>query len=400
MTKLLNFLIYILILSLPLGQLGKLPFVGNGVNIYIQDILTFVVLIVWLLHTFLSKKQIKVPFLGFLISIFAGVGLISLISGSGWLSGSEFLVSGLYWLRWVLYGSIFFVVHNQASQLKDFKNTIINLLILSGIILAVAGFIQLALVPDFGHMAVTAGWDPHKNRLLSTFFDPNFTGAYLVLTLNLVLSKFLLRPRLFVKSNLTTGLVGAILLVALALTFSRSAWLMFAVSIFVFGLLRSRKLVLSALLVFLLAYLVVPRVQTRIAGGVDPDDSARLRFVSWGRTLEIANEHPLLGVGFNAYRYAQQRHGFFDWNVSTGGHSGAGADSSLLFVLATTGIFGLVLYCTLLLQAGLQAFSKKHCVSGMVVLVSLAGLLVESNFINSLFYSPIVIWWWILLGLL
>ena len=119
---------------------------------------------------------------------------------------------------------------------------------------------------------------------------------------------------------------------------------MFAVSIFLFGIIRSRKLLFLSLIVGFLAYFMIPRIQTRVAGITDPDDSAKLRFVSWERTFTIAKDHLLLGVGFNNFRSTQEDYGFFDYNIPEGGRAGAGSDSSLLLILATTGLIGFVLY--------------------------------------------------------
>jgi O-antigen ligase len=195
-----------------------------------------------------------------------------------------------------------------------------------------------------------------------------------------------------------------VVFVALILTFSRSAWLMFAVSVGVMGVLKSRRLLILALVSLLAAYALVPRVQTRVAGGVDPDDSARARITSWAATLKIVKDYPVIGVGFNAFRYAQARYGFFDFQAPLGGRAGAGSDSSLLLVLATTGVVGLGAFLLL----GVRAIGEIGGIGGirgtggeipLAVLASAAGLLVESNFINSLFYPWIMIWVWTMLAL-
>jgi putative inorganic carbon (HCO3(-)) transporter len=274
--------------------------------------------------------------------------------------------------------------------------------------LALAGFVQLAVLPDFTKLDPSLGWDPHKNRLASTFMDPNFCGAYLVLTLVLIFSRIL---RTGDRGNQgergLLGVLGTLVFVALILTFSRSAWLMFAVAMGVLGILKSKKLLILALVAFLAAYALVPRVQTRVAGGVDPDDSASARIVSWKATLEIVKEHPLIGVGFNAFRYAQVRQGFFGFKDPLGGRAGAGSDSSLLLVLATTGVVGLAAFILLGIGGireiggirGIWIIGNTGRGLDLALVAGLAGLLVESNFINSLFYPWIMIWMWTMLGI-
>ena len=93
--------------------------------------------------------------------------------------------------------------------------------------------------------------------------------------------------------------------VCLFLTFSRSTWAMVAVMVFIYGVFKSRKILLLSLVLGFLAYFAVPRVQTRISGITDPADSAQFRLVSWKNTLEIAKDNLFLGVGVNSFRYAQ-----------------------------------------------------------------------------------------------
>lgn len=391
--KLVKLLFYLLLITLPLGQLGRIPIAGGNVNLYFPDILIPVIIFVWLGYALAIRKKLDLPPLSNFIFLFGFVALISLINGKRFIGTGEFLVSSMYLIRWVMYAGIYFVVWDLPEA--D-KKRIVSLLIFSGVVLALAGFVQLVVLPDFTTLDPSLGWDPHRNRLASTFFDPNFSGAYLVLTLTLIISRMLLgSPSLKLRGVFE----GAVVFGALILTFSRSAWLMFAVSIGVLGVLKSRKLVILALVTFLAAYALVPRVQTRIAGGVDPDDSARARIVSWKDTLEIVQDSPLIGVGFNAFRYAQERHGLFGFRDPLGGRAGAGSDSSLLLVLATTGVVGLACFLLLGFRALWPVWTGGLNPVSLAVLAGFAGLLVGSNFINSLFYPWIMVWMWSMLAI-
>jgi len=393
--KLVKLLFYLLLITLPLGQLGRLPFGGEYINLYLPDILIPVLIFVWLGYTLAIRKKLELPPLTDFIFLFGFIALISLVNGKRFIGMGEFTVSAMYLIRWALYAGVYFVAWDLVRGRPNIKYSILNILILSGVVLALAGFLQLVVLPDFTTLDPSLGWDPHKNRLASTFFDPNFSGAYLVLTLALLFS------RILYDEKVVWGLLGTVVFVALVLTFSRSAWLMFAVSMGVMGVLKSKKLLVLALVAFLAAYALVPRVQTRVAGGVDPDDSARARIVSWKDTLEIVRENPWIGVGFNTFRYAQARYDFFGFRDPLGGRAGAGSDSSLLLVLATTGMVGLAAFLLLGFKAlwPLAHFSggKRYGVN-LAVLAGFAGLLAESNFINSLFYPWVMIWVWSMLA--
>jgi O-antigen ligase len=227
-------------------------------------------------------------------------------------------------------------------------------------------------------------WDPHKNRLASTFFDPNFTGAYLVICATLLFKYLHKKRRLALLSLL-------ILILGIFLTFSRSSWAMFAFVILVYGLFRYRWLLLASLLLGFSAYFFVPRVQTRLSGATDPADSAHFRIISWNNTWTIAKDNLLTGVGFNAFRYSQRDYGFLDVD-NFNKHSGAGSDSSLLFVLVTTGVFGLVVFL-----CGFTEIFKTSGDNRLLLLAVVGGLFLHSLFVNSLFFPQIMFLWLILL---
>jgi len=387
--KFIKIILVLLFLSLPLGQFGRLPFLQGSFNFYLQDLAVFILVVSGFSYLIVKGKLRKslIDTIFFAGLVFVVWALITLIYNSQWLNIDQNLLGFSYWARFLLYFAVYFVLCRLYSvDGKDLKEFLISLTIISGLIIAVAGFIQLALLPDLSVLWLS-GYDPHRNRLVSTFLDPNFTGAFLVLTLNLVFSRFTFR-------SLRQYFFVAVLLIALILTFSRSAWLMFTISIFLFGIFRSRKLLFLSLLVGFLAYFLIPRIQTRVAGITDPDDSAKLRFVSWGRTLTIAKDHLGLGVGFNNFRASQEEYGFFDYNIPEGGRAGGGSDSSLLLVLATTGLIGFFLYAVFYLSivgASLSAAAKGESLA-LGLFISMIGLLLESNFINSLFFTPILLW--------
>jgi len=160
---------------------------------------------------------------------------------------------------------------------------------------------------------------------------------------------------------------------------------MLGVAVLLYGLARSKKLVILALFIALMAYLAVPRIQTRLTGITDPADSAHYRLISWQNTLNIARDNLFLGVGYNAFKEAQIRYGYITPDTINE-HSAAGSDSSLLLVLATTGIFGLIVFLVGLL---LPILKLRNVFSVLVIIPLILG----SNFVNSLFYPPIMFLW-------
>jgi len=394
--KFLKLLLILLILSSPLGQLGRLPIGDSSTGIYVSDILLGFFNIAALLYFLVIRRRLQVNMVTLLGFAFLVWALVTWLLGTSVLSGTQSLISVFYLVRLFLVVLFFALVWSLKKLSPAVTSSLTNWLVFSGWILAIAGFVQLVIFPDFGRLDPALGWDPHYFRLNSTFFDPNFTGAYLVICFSLVLSKIK-------KQTWFWYLVALTLIVAIVLTFSRSAWLMLAIVIFIYGLFESRLVLLVSLLVAFGAYFAVPRVQTRLSGITDPADSAQFRLISWRQGLILSSKNRITGVGFNSLRYAREASEFYEYRPGLSTHSGAGFDSSLLTVLATTGIPGLLLFLLFLgsifigIMRGTVGNEKKYF--QLLVASQFLALLVESNFINSLFYAPIMVLEFSILGL-
>ena len=107
-----------------------------------------------------------------------------------------------------------------------------------------------------------------------------------------------------------------------------------------------------------------------MAGDLFRQETAIARVESWVSAIQIWRENPVLGVGFNMYRYVD----------GETGRAGAGVDNSFLFVLATTGIIGLLAYLNM----------WRTIIKGKYAIV--AVLFTHAMFNNALFY-PWVMWW-------
>jgi O-antigen ligase len=107
--------------------------------------------------------------------------------------------------------------------------------------------------------------------------------------------------------------------------------------------------------------------------------------------IALVSESPIIGVGFNAYRYALVEYDLRDEVVQTS-NADAGTDNSYLFVLATTGIIGLLIFLDFWFNI------LKRVYFAPVVFASVVGLLVNTLFINSIFFSPIMAWIFLLVG--
>lgn len=386
-------LLAILLLT-PLGQLGRIPFILENTYIYPNDLLIPLVLVTWLIYRLTIRRTLFLPKLTWPILIVLVVSGISLLAAKSQLSNQEFIVSSLYLVRLVLYLSLYFITWDVVRERKNWHFWKVALLV-TAFLVALTGFVQFVLVPDFS-FAAQYGWDPHQGRLLGTFFDPNFIGGFLSLALALTLS--ILGRETRYKWTLTT--LAVTLFVAIILTFSRSSYLALAGVILVIGIFRSRWLLILGVIAFASALVLVPRIQERLTEGIDPGESASFRLTSWGNALSVWETSPVIGVGYNTYRYAQDRLGLVPLEQS--GNAGAGSDSSALFILATTGVVGVAAWSYLILAMIRLSWRnmRRGGQFGLAILAGGAALALHSQFVNSFFFIWIMAWWWMTVGLM
>lgn len=404
----------IFLFFLPLGSLSRLP-IGD-VAFTVNDVILPVMIGLWLLYILVIQKRVVLPPRTMLIVGFAFWAFITLLFSLRFLGMAQFLISGLYWVRWVEYAFVFFIgywLFTQGEEAKATMRTTVKMLLWGQLMFVLAGFLQFALFPNFSKF-VQHGWDPHYYRLLSTFLDPNFAGIFIVLGMVLFGAFFLLKEETILptKTSKSVSYVYVLLaLVAVVLTFSRSSYLGFAVAVGCIGLLKSRAVLFVMAFVGIASFVFIPRVQTRVIGAFSFDETVMARLSQYELTLGIIEKDPVFGVGFNTFRYAQEDAGYFrdDRGVSfEGGHAGAGSDSSLLFILVTTGVPGLLLYLAMwgaFLKDAFRAYITRSNTTlvralGLVIVVSQLALMAHTQFVNSMFYPWIMAWMWILLALM
>lgn len=393
--KLVELLFLLTILTFALGVLGRIE-ISPGVAVLLSDILIPGLVLTWLAVSLSVRRKIFLPPLSRPTLLFVLSALLSLLLSLKQFSRSEVFASSLFLIRWVEYVFLYIIGFDLITHLKDRKNLYSNLLIFVGFIVALAGFLQLQIIPDFSQLAQEGGWDPHQGRVLSTFFDPNFVGMFFILSLILLVCKLFKTKDILWKVVLS--LVGFLIFVALLLTSSRSSYLAFVSSFGFLGVIRIRKLLPVLLIMLLISYFAVPQVSERITQLVEGDLSSRARILSWTNAFEVVRQNPVFGVGFNTYRFAQQQYGLIDF-AEAEKHSASGTDSSILLVLATTGIVGLSIFAILFIRLFLLSWFRRKDVYSLALLVSLIALAVHSQFVNSLFFPQIMGWLWVLSAL-
>ncbi len=354
----------LLFISFTLGNLYHFSFFSPQVRVSFLDISVIILTLVSI--TGYKGRIINKP-----VAIFAAVSLFSLILATRYGPSSQ-IIGGFYWLRWVMYASLplFFTRSLSPSSLR-------RLIIVLALVIISVSWLQYFIFPDIRPWSYL-GWDLHYYRVVGSFLDPGFTGLLLVFTIIYLT----LHPFLAVQYS---SLLWGLNYLALAFTYSRSSYLAFLVAMaYIARLNRSLKFFTLILLLFTLTIFWLPRSPDGEGVKLERINSIQARIDSWRHGLIIWRDHPMFGVGFNVYRYAQKEYNFITAKSWQQTHAGAGVDSSLLFVAATTGIIGLAAY--------LYYLNFLFSFSSPLLRASLLAALFHSLFLNSLFYPFVFVW--------
>ena len=374
-----------LLLLIP-GLLARVS-VGNA-GFLPSDLLLPVFSAFWLGQKLLVTRKIKLPSFWKPGVAFLAIALISFILGAYDLSFKEQVLSFSYWIRFaslLVFGFAAYDYYGQTQEARTFFGKRL-LWILATVILL--GFIQFYLIPDISTWSTEGGWDPHTGRLLGTWMDPNFVAGLLSFCLPLMIGLW------YRSKNKLLGLLILISFFALFLTFSRSGLLAAVTGLGIFFLLRDPKIILLGILILTLGVSVNQRAQKRFiefTGTISSvllqdtdeiDPTAKLRFKSWRDSFALYQKYPVLGIGFNTYRYRAAEEGIVDEKYFSAG----GADSTLLTILVTTGTLGALAFAWLWFHLIFQHLQRFRNPISLGLASGICALFVHSVFVNSLLF--------------
>jgi hypothetical protein len=315
-----------------------------------------------------------------------------LIAEASWFL-SVFLFRDLY----VLYGLFYFVrliayflfyiyVWNIVKNSQNIKNRLINFLLSISLISAFFGWIQYFIFPSIKPLFVY-GWDDHLFRLVGTFLDPAFIGIIIVFgLLTSIIRMIEVKEKKYI-------IASGFLIMSLAFTYSRASYLAFFAGLLVIlWHFKKLKYFLIGVTGFFLIMLILPTSGNRILS-FTRQFSAVNRLENYKETIEIFKSSPLFGVGYDNLCLAKEKtDGYFNYFS----HACSGSDSSLLLILATTGITGFIIFVYALWH---MALSLKNSSNFLLISSTFVALLIHSLFTNSLFYPVVLGWMAILLAI-
>ena len=312
-----------------------------------------------------APRTLAVPVVVKAIAPFVvAVALAQIVSISAMASAKQ----GLRIIEWFVILPLLLMVFRPTPRWWNFASV---MLLLIPCFFALDGLVEVALqgrslthmmginvpLPEGDQQQIRHTFDI-SGRAGSTFGGAQGLAMYLVMSMSVILAHVLRPPSPGMRMLALAS--AAICTAGLAATHSRGGLLGAMVLVTVLTLaLRPRWIrVFLTLLVFAacsltLALALMPQWDGTLAGLVPGRPEAVLdRLIIWGVVLDVAQNHPLFGVGLGNFRDE-----FFARNVQLHvelGYSSVHAHNTFLEILADTGITGLAAYLFFLGTVGLQ----------------------------------------------
>jgi O-antigen ligase len=230
----------------------------------------------------------------------------------------------------------------------------------------------------------------HYNAIQSIFEHPNPFGFYLVLVLIFAIVAIFEVRRAALRVAL--GILIALAGVCLLNTYTRSAWLAFAVAVVVLGAWRYRSLLLVGIALLPLAGFAAPGAVKQVGqrfgdlasqGESHESNSWDWRREQWTRMIRFGKEKPLTGQGFGSYqRLTVDEFGLEDNRFRTAAAGGTGlgftAHNDYVKTFVELGWPGLILWAGVLLAlvATMVRAARIPAVAPWAVAVGVVGLVV------------------------
>ena len=339
---------YFLFFLFSLGQIGRLSFLNQQINIYLYEILLFGFFIYlfkkYKLKPFLQKNSKWLYFfsLSLFLSFLLTVNQHSVIQNS---------TAFLYLLRTSFYFVLLICLRYYSLKQKDINEYIRPGLLLFFIFTLITSFIQYFLYPNLRNLSYL-GWDPHLFRIFGVFFDTSISSAIFGMIIIYVIREF----NNFSFSKMSRWLLLITFSVLGILTYSRGFYISIIITL-IYYLIKNKKIkyLLFILLLFITSLVIIPKP---FGEGVNLlrtySIESRLKQNQEGIRLWFKN--PVFGIGYNQLKSIRQS------QTNTPTHATSAFPSSFITLLATSGVVGLFFFLIALRNIWLYSPYSKYYV--------------------------------------
>ncbi len=243
-----------------------------------------------------------------------------------------------------------------------------------------------------------------KGRVVSTFANPNVLGEYLILVIPVTVALALGSKS--AKERFAFACGAAFDIFCLILTWSRGAWLGFAVSVIVFLLLADKRCLTAGILLLPPAAVAISlssSVTNRIASiFTHSDTSSSYRIGIWRGVIKMLGDVFPYGIGIGEGAFAAVYPSYAMRGIETAPHS----HSLYLQILTELGISGAVIFAVfvfVLVQMNLSCIASPESKSGKLteagIFCGLVAFLVQGMTDYVWYNYRIFLMFWIMTGL-
>jgi O-antigen ligase len=407
----------LLVLAVPFGSLRQ---VGLGVmNVGMSEAMVTLVLIAWVMRM-VARREIRIawPPLTLPLTIFLGVLCLSLLGATSLQHGLKEV------LKWAEVLALYIFVANELEG--RWSRALIFVLLGTGALAALQGIYQFLFQVGPAEFVLFGRF----MRAYGTFAQPNPYAGYLGLTLPLAVGLVFaavvpMRERVKGWWLVWTVACGALMLVALVMSWSRGAQIGFAAAVAAMAIAivarSGRAAILGATFAVLLVYLLlvggisivpatilqrfsdfVPYIGVADVRGLEVTDAnfaVLERMAHWQSALEMWTDRPWLGVGIGNYEPAYGRYALPQWPLALG-H----AHNYYLNIAAESGVLGVGAYLFLWVTALVGAYRGTRHTTGWQwgIALGILGVLVHlsvHNIFDNLYVHAMYVQVAILLGI-
>lgn len=372
-----------------LGNLGRISPSFNIVEIGVLLLFSF--------SFFLKKIHSKLLFglisLILLIFLSITVGIIKFSFNIDGLIYSIRLIIQLLAIYSIAYTLLNFERNKKTfSQIIEFYINIYFYLSILSIIILIAFPDSIDLWSFLHKFGIYIDGDPHINRVVSTYFDPNFFGNILLFPFILLIIQLKNKP-----SRINT-IKFLLITFTLIFTFSRSTIASMLLLLFLYYIYQAyislqtgkmqKKIVYIAVIFLATLPLILSnsyisdRIIQRFSSTSSTEGSTMARIESYSIGKELFLENPILGSGFN-----------FTLEIQKKLRGGIGIDSSIQSILIGFGIIGTTFLLVLLILFTSSIYKKyRNCIthekeiSLFYIIYLLLSVFFLSNFNQLVFY--------------
>jgi len=297
--------------------------------------------------------------------------------------------------------AFYFVLVNSITTRKELE-VLLTLFVAIGFIVALYGIYQYIFVGSFASSSFVDKemFADISTRVSGTFDNPNVMGEYLLLVIPVALT-FLWKAKGWFQKLIVFGVVG-VMIVSLALTYSRGCYLGIAACIGIFLLLINLKFILAFLAGLVAMPFVLPdSILNRFTSiGNTGDSSTSYRISIWKGAIDMIKDY--------WYRPIGQGTVAFNRIYPLYSYSGVGAEHThnlFLQLIIETGILGIVAFIGILFKFyqtlchGLKICQDKLLKIQMIAFISgMSGFLIQSMFDNTWYNNRIILIFWTFIG--